>query len=144
MPTPRGWRFLLGVMVVAVVSSAVHYTDNTINWVEYPHPEPGSVVPDPSDWLVGSSWFAFTAAGVLGLWWYAQNRILPAAVAIAVYSVSGTVSIGHYLAPGATGMAPLRQVSIGIDIVLGVLLLGFALWAVLKVRPLPASRDTAQ
>jgi len=129
---------------LAVVSSAVHYIDNTVNWAEFPHPEPGSSLPDPSDWLVASSWFAFTAIGVLGVWWYAQRRILSAAAAIAVYSVSGTISIGHYLAPGATDMAPLRQVSIGIDIVLGVLLLGLALWAALKVRPSPASRGTAR
>ena len=129
---------------LAVVSSIAHYTDNTVNFEQYPHPEPGSVVPDPADWLIAVSWFAFTAAGVLGLWWYAQNRILPAAAAIAVYSVSGTISIGHYLAPGATDMAPLRQFSIGIDIVLGVLLLGLALWAALKVRPWPASRGTAR
>jgi len=144
MSRPRGWRTLTILFSLAVVSSIAHYTDNTINFDEYPHPEPGSIVPDPPDWLVGSSWFAFTAVGVLGVWWYAQNRILPAAVAIAVYSVSGTISIGHYLAPGATGMAPLRQVSIGIDIVLGVLLLGLALWAALKVRPSPASRGTAR
>ena len=129
---------------LAVVSSAVHYIDNTANWADFPHPEPGSIVPDPSDWLVAVSWFGFTSVGLLGVWWYAQNRILPAAVAIAVYSVSGTISIGHYLAPGATDMPPLRQLSIGIDITLGTLLLGLALWAALKVRPLPASRGTAR
>jgi hypothetical protein len=97
------------VFSLGVVSSIAHYTDNTINFDEYPHPEPGSIVPDPPDWLVASSWFAFTAIGLLGLWWYAQHRMLPAAAAIAVYSVSGTISIGHDLAPGATDMAPLRQ-----------------------------------
>jgi hypothetical protein len=144
MPTPRGWHFLLGVMVVAVVSSAVHYTDNTINWAEYPHPEPGSSLPDPSDRVVGASWFAFTAAGLLGLWLYARGRVAPASVAIAVYSGSGLVSIGHYLAPGATSMPVWRQTLVIADIVLGTVLLGFALWAVLTVRPLPASPGTAR
>ena len=135
---------LVTVFSIAVVSSAVHYIDNTVNWADFPHPEAGSIVPDPSDWLVAASWFAFTAVGVLGVWWYGRNRILPAAVAMAVYSVSGTISIGHYLAPGATDMPALRQLSIGIDIVLGTLLLGLALWAALKIRPSPASRDTAR
>jgi len=144
MPTRRGWRFLLGVMVVAVASSAVHYTDNAINWAEYPHPEPGSSVPDPSDWVIGASWFAFTAAGILGLWWFSRGRVMAAAVAIAVYSGSGLVSIGHYLAPGATGMPAWRQTLIGVDIVLGAVLFVFACWAVVTLRPSPASRGTAR
>ena len=129
---------------IAVVSSAVHYTDNTVNYDRFAHPDPGSALPDPEAWLVATSWFGFTAVGALGVWWYARHRITEAAVAIAIYSVSGTISIGHYLAPGATDMAPLRQVSIGIDVVLGLTLLGFALWSALKVRPSPASRGRAR
>ena len=129
---------------LAVVSSAVHYTDNTINWAEYPHPEPGSscpIRPTGSSARRGSPSrrSACWACGGTPSTAFSRPRL-----AIAVYSVSGTISIGHYLAPGATDMAPLRQVSIGIDIVLGALLLGLALWAALKVRPSPASRGTAR
>jgi hypothetical protein len=144
MSRPRGWQLLVVVMVIAFVSSVVHYADNTINWAEYPHPASESSLPDPSDWVVGLSWFGFTAFGILGLWLYARGRITGAAVAIAIYSGSGLVSIGHYLVPGASGMPAWRQALIVVDIVLGAVLFAFALWAAVTLRPSRVSPDTAR
>jgi hypothetical protein len=139
-------RFLFPVFAVAVVVSIVHYVDNTVNYADYPQADPGTTLASvsPSQTLVGAGWFVFTAFGVLGLWLWRRGRLVPAAVAIALYSGSGLVGFAHYAVPGATDMVWWRQVHVVADIVCGVLLFGFALWAVVRLRPSRASRDTAR
>jgi hypothetical protein len=127
-------RPLLVLMTVAFAVSVVHYIDNTVNYADYPQSEPGSVLPKPSQTVIGSAWFVFTAFGALGLWWFVRGRITAAAVAIAVYSGSGLVGFGHYSVPGATDMVWWRQVHVVADIICGLLLFGFALWSVFALR----------
>jgi hypothetical protein len=129
----RGLRLLIVLMAVAFVVSVVHYTDNTVNYADYPQGEPGGV-PSPPDWLIAPSWFLFTTFGVLGLWLFVRGRVAPAAVAIAVYSGSGLIGFGHYAVPGATDMVWWRQAHVIADITCGVLLFTFALWSVIALR----------
>lgn len=140
---PRSLLVLLGI---AFVVSIVHYTDNTVNYADYPTPDPGTAVESfaPSQGLVAASWFIFTAFGVLGLWLLSRGRVAASAVAIAVYSGSGLVGFAHYAVPGATDMVWWRQVHIVADIVCGVLLFGFALWLALRFTPSPTFRGTAR
>jgi hypothetical protein len=48
---------------------------------------------------------------------------------LAVYSGSGLVGIGHYTVPGATDMPWWRQTHVIIDIVCGVAMFSFCVWA---------------
>lgn len=141
-----GRRFLFPVLAVAFAVSIVHYVDNTVNYDDYPQADPGTTLAaaTPSQLLVGAGWFIFTAFGVLGLWLWLRGRLVPAAVSIALYSGSGLVGFAHYAVPGATDMVWWRQAHVIADIVCGVLLFGFALWAVVALRPSRASRDTAR
>ena len=125
---------LLVLMAVAFVVSVVHYIDNTVNYADFPQVEPGSALPNPSQTVIGAAWFVFTAFGALGLWGFVRGRITAAAVAIAVYSGSGLVGLGHYTVPGATDMVWWRQAHVVADIICGLLLFGFALWSVLALR----------
>jgi hypothetical protein len=127
-------RPLIVLMSVAFVVSVFHYVDNTVNYANYPQAEPGSVLPNPSQTLVGAAWFIFTAFGLLGLWLFVRGRITAAAIAIAVYSGSGLVGFGHYAVPGATDMVWWRQTHVIADILCGLLLFAFALWAVVALR----------
>ena len=120
----RGQRILLALLGIAFLVSVVHYTDNYVNYADFPH---GGSVPEPSRALVGSSWFLFTAFGVAGLVLFMRRRVVPAAICLTAYSVSGLVGLGHYTVPGATGMVWWRQAHVVVDIVLGVLVLAFAL-----------------
>ena len=122
---------LLGV---AVAVSVIHYVDNTVNYADYPQADAGSFLPNPPAWLIGSAWFMFTAFGAVGLWLFAHGRTRAAAVAIAVYSGSGLVGIAHYLVPGATDMIWWRQAHVIADIICGVLLFAFSLWAAVALR----------
>jgi hypothetical protein len=124
---PRSLLLLLGI---AFLVSIVHYVDNTVNYADYPSAEAGTALSavQPSQALVGSGWFIFTAFGVLGLWLLARGRVGAAAIAIALYSGSGLVGFGHYAVPGAMDMPWWRHTHVVADIVCGVLLFGYALW----------------
>jgi hypothetical protein len=139
-------RPLLVLMGVAVAVSVVHYVDNTVNYADFPQAEPDTTLAavSPSQTVVAAGWFIFTAFGVLGVWLFMRGRIAVAAVAIAVYSGSGLVGFAHYAVPGATDMVWWRQLHIVADIVCGLLLFGFALWAALTLRPSRVSPGTAR
>jgi hypothetical protein len=132
---------LLVLLGLAFAVSVVHYTDNFVNFDDYPQPGAESSLPAPGEGLIGASWFVFTAFGVAGLWLFLRGRIVPAAVALTAYSMSGLIGIGHYLVDGATDMVWWRQAHVVADIVLGVLVLTFALWSVVALRP--ATRPAA-
>jgi hypothetical protein len=119
-------RSVLGVTLVGVVVSAVHYADNYINYDAFPQDDG----PSPARWLVGLSWFVFTAFAAQAVRSHRRGADVPAASCLAVYSLSGLVGLGHYTAPGATEMVWWRQVHVIADIVVGaaLLLLAVAIW----------------
>lgn len=134
----KATRVLIGLLGVAFVISVVHYTDNYVNYDDYPQPGPDDL-PAPSATVVGLAWFVFTALGLLGLWWWLRGRVTAAAVALTGYSVSGLVGFAHYAVPGATEMVWWRQTHIVADIVCGIAIFGFAIWA---ARTAPRHRTT--
>ena len=131
----RGLRTLLVLLGVAIAVSVVHYTDNYLNYADYPQAEDGTVGALVTREVVLVSWFVFTAFGIAGLWLFARGRIVPAAACLTAYSVSGLIGIGHYLVEGATDMVWWRQAHVVADIVCGVLVLAFALRSVSALRP---------
>ncbi|HEV2075256.1 MAG TPA: hypothetical protein VGR10_03375 [Thermoleophilaceae bacterium] len=128
---------LLGLLGVAVLVSVVHYVDNVANYADYPQPSSG---PAPSRELIAVSWFVFTAFGIAGLGLFARRRFGPAAVALAVYSISGLVGLGHYTVPGATDMPWWRQLHVVADIAAGLAVLAFAVWALRRRSAQAATR----
>lgn len=117
-------RLLVTLLGVAFAVSVVHYTDNFVNYADYPEPTSG---PAPSKNLVGASWFLFTAFGVAGLLAYLRGRAVAAAPCLAVYSVSGLVGLGHYTVAGAFDMPWWRQAHVIADIACGIAIFAFAL-----------------
>jgi len=132
--TAPSHRLVLGVTLVGVAVSVVHYVDNYLNYDAFPQPDAGPV---PSRSLVGVSWFVFTAVAALAIWTHRRRADVPAAVCLAVYSLSGLIGLGHYTVPGATEMVWWRQAHVVADIVLGaaLLVLAFAVWRSRGRRP---------
>ena len=130
-PPARELRAVRALLGVAVAVSVVHYLDNTLNYAAYPQPTGG---PAPSQLTVGVSWLAFTAVAAAAYVLLRRGHIQAAAFALAVYSGSGLVGIGHYTVPGATGMPWWRQAHIVADITCGVALLGCALRLTRRAR----------
>jgi hypothetical protein len=121
----RAVRILGGIFALAVVVSIVHYTDNYVNYDDYPQ----ATTLNPSQGLVLGAWFVFTAAGLAGYLLFRRRPSGLALVLLAAYSGSGLVGIGHYLVPGATAMPWWRQVHVSLDIALGIAMFSFAIWA---------------
>ena len=135
----RAQRLLLALLGVAIAVSIVHYADNYLAYDRYPQSD---TLPDPSATTVLVSWFVFTAAGVTGAWLFTRERIIPACVALGIYSGSGLVGVGHYAVGGTSSLAWWRHVHIVTDIACGVALLAFALWAATRFRDMPPEPTT--
>ncbi|HUP99876.1 MAG TPA: hypothetical protein VM093_05390 [Aeromicrobium sp.] len=133
----RATRVLLGLLAVAFVVSVIHYIDNVVNYADYPEPVADGP-PAPAATVIAVAWFVFTAAGGIGLWLWFRRRILGAALALTLYSVSGLIGIGHYTVPGALQMPWWRQAHVIVDIVCGVAVLGFVVWALARREALRA------
>ena len=133
----RATRVLLWLLGFAFVVSVIHYVDNFVNYADYPAPEPGALLA-PTAVVIAVSWFVFTAAGLSGLWLWFRRSIVGAALALASYSVSGLIGIGHYTVPGAIGMPWWRHTHVVVDILCGIAVLGFAAWAILRRDALAA------
>src|SRR4051812_9644856 len=114
---------------MAVVVSIVHYTDNYVNYDDFPH---GSG-PEPTAAEVLIAWFAFTGFGLLGYWLYRRGEIRRGALALLVYSGSGLVGIGHYTVPGMTDAPILCQGHVVFDILLGLSMAAFAIWSIVAL-----------
>lgn len=125
----RATRTLWWLLGIAVLVSVVQHVDNYVNYENYPVPGPDAAVPAPSATLIAAAWFLFTASGVLGALLWMPHRITAASAALAGYSVSGLIGLGHYTAPGAFDMVWWRQAHVVADIGCGVAALLFALWA---------------
>jgi hypothetical protein len=132
----RATRFLYWSLAIAVAVSVVHYVDNYANYANYPVPAAGSGLPAPSKSMVGLSWFVFTFFGAVAVVMWRRRRIVGAALSLVAYSASGLVGLAHYAVPGATSMARWRQGHVVMDIVCGLVLCGFALWAVARAADL--------
>ena len=122
----RAVRILSVIFAVAVVVSIIHYTDNYVNYSDYPQ---SRTLPNPSAALVLGAWFAFTAAGLAGYLLFRRTPSNLALILLAAYSGSGLVGIGHYLVPGATSMPWWRQAHVCFDITCGIAMFSFVMWA---------------
>jgi len=123
---------LLALLLLAGAVSVVHYGDGYFNYADFPASDS---VPTPSRTLLGLSWFGFTAVGVLAYGLFLARRYTAAAVALALYSGSGLVGIGHYTVPGALGMPWWRHAHVVADVLCGLAVLAFAVWVVRRLGP---------
>jgi hypothetical protein len=110
------------ILLAAVLSSIVHYTDNTIRFDSYPQDDP-ELVSRP---MIPVSWVLFTAFGALGYVLFRRNRWWAAAACLAVYSISGLISPLHYLYGSLSEFDVAQHVFILTDGIAGLAVLGFA------------------
>ncbi len=127
----RALVLLAALLAVAIAVSVVHYTDNVLNFEDYPQPTSG---PAPSATVIAVAWFVFTAAALAAFALFRRGHLAAAAAALAVYSLSGLVGAGHYTVPGAGTMPWWRHTHIVADIVCGIAVLAFAVWTARQLR----------
>lgn len=132
-------RMLEALLVAAVAVSIVHYADNTIRWDDFVPADPDDLTLSFIDrWMIPVSWAAFTACAALGYHRYRQGRWPAAAAWLGAYSGSGLVGIAHYLDIPASQLDAFQNGHVIVDILLGVLVLTFAVHlAISPPRPAP-------
>jgi hypothetical protein len=129
----RPIRLLQVLLVVAIVESFVHYTDNTLRYDDYTVEDPSILGGLVKQWVIPISWVLFTIAAVIGYRHYRAGRWPQAAAWIGAYSASGLVSLLHYTDISLSDLSAFQNTFVFADVALGALVLAFAIRT--AVRP---------
>ncbi|MEX2247482.1 MAG: hypothetical protein WEC75_12445 [Dehalococcoidia bacterium] len=118
---------VLGVLIVAcMVSTTAHYTHNYLEIEHYP---PSGLFSNSTIKLaIVVAWPALTAIGILGYWLYASRRYAASYPLLAVYSLLGIATLGHFT-EGSPHIPPFWYATIFTDALLGFAILAFAHWS---------------
>ena len=135
MDHARRTRLVLIVLAAAVVESLVHYADNTLRYDDYVSDHPTFPATIIERWVIPVSWVAFTVVAVLAYQAFRDGRRRPAAALLAVYSVSGLISLGHFVDISPSHLSLFQNVFVFGDIALGVVVLAIAAWTALTPAP---------
>ncbi|KAM3101871.1 hypothetical protein ACKFKF_06305 [Phormidesmis sp. 146-12] len=119
---------LLILLIINVVSTTIHYSDNAIYINQYPGPEWFTAIG------VVLTVALMTPIGFLGYWFYTKNFFWPAYVFLLIYSITSLSSPGHYLFPAVMPMTLKMHVLIWLDAIAGLSLLSFVLWSTLFLQ----------
>ena len=119
------------VVIATIALTAFHFTDNVVAIDTYPAP---SWQPGWFPAVVALSWPVFTLVGVLGYRSYRDGDFERAHGFLAFYSVSGLVSLGHFLYGSPSELTTRGVVSVLIDAVAGTVVLAVTAWSVLARR----------
>ncbi|MGB3641671.1 MAG: hypothetical protein WBA39_29455 [Rivularia sp. (in: cyanobacteria)] len=121
-------RLLLTLLILSVVITAFHYTDNFINFLSYPSPE----------WMtpqsVYQSWFILTGIGIVGYIFYLNNVLWLAYICLSIYSLTGMLSPVHYLFQTTETFYFKMHTFIWLDFITGSLILVFTIWSGLFLK----------
>jgi hypothetical protein len=135
----RATRVLQVLLVVAVVESFIHYTDNTLRYDDYTASDPSLIGSLVTRWMIPISWVLFTAAAVIGYRRFRQGRWPQAAAWIGAYSASGLISLLHYVDISLSDLSAFQNTFVFLDVILGTLVLAFAFWTAVRAPELPQS-----
>lgn len=135
MDHDRRTRLLLIVLGAAIVESLVHYVDNTLRYDDYVSDHPTFPATLIERWVIPVSWIAFTVIAVVAYRAYRDSRYPQAAVLLAVYSLSGLVSLGHFVDISPSHLSLFQNVFVFGDIALGIVILAIAIRTALRPPP---------
>lgn len=129
-------QVLFAIVVLNLISTWLHYTDNALFLNQYPGPT----------WFtpigVLATVIVMTPIGILGYWLYTQRSFWAAYVLLGVYSVTSVSSPGHYLFPMLTPMSLKMHGLIWLDAISGLLLITFLSWSGMIVQEWNHSKMT--
>ncbi|MBJ7347632.1 MAG: hypothetical protein JHC87_03550 [Thermoleophilaceae bacterium] len=129
---PPSARLIGGAVLVSILLTGIHFTDNVLSYNEYPT---ASWIPDWFAVVVGASWFAFTAIGIYAYVLYRAGRYDRANVFLLTYSFVGFASLGHFAFGSPSELTSFAIVTVMIDAVVGIVVLSVAIWSMRSTRP---------
>jgi hypothetical protein len=92
--------WLLALLLVNIIASILHYTDNLIHFDVYPEPDWFS------PYLTDSIWWLMTPFGLAGFWFYRQQKFQLAYMGLYSYALLSQLTLGHYV------VAPIWELSL--------------------------------
>ncbi|HVA19500.1 MAG TPA: hypothetical protein VMU55_04940 [Solirubrobacteraceae bacterium] len=115
---------LRAILAAAILSTAVHYTHNFVEVHRYPGPH--GAFDTITRVLIVVTWPVLTAIGLLGYRRYTEGRYQEARIGLAIYSVTGIVTLGHFIF-GSPHIPALFYATLFTDALTGLAVLNFAL-----------------
>ena len=127
----RGLKALKAILAAEILSTAIHYTHNFIAISHYPGPKD---LYTPTRVAIVISWPLLTWIGLMGYRRYSEGRHREAYVCLAVCSVTGLVTLGHF-AYGDPAIPAFFYATLFTDFLTGMCVLGFVAWSALTQAP---------
>jgi hypothetical protein len=123
---------LRAILAFSILSTAIHYTHNFVAVSRYPGPH-GSFDTVVRVAIV-VAWPLLTAIGLLGYRRYREGRYREAHISLAVYSLTGLATLGHF-AYGNPHIPAFFYATLFTDALGGLAVLAFTLWSASVVAP---------
>jgi hypothetical protein len=124
---------LLGAILGAsALSTAIHYTHNFIAVDRYPGP--GGDFYTVVRVAIVVAWPLLTAIGLTGYRRYREGRYQEARVCLAVYSLTGLATLGHFIY-GDPKIPAFFYATLFTDALAGLAVLAFVLWSATAAKP---------
>ncbi len=83
--------WLLVLLVINIILSILHYSDNLIHFDAYPEPDWFS------PYLTDSIWWVMTPCGLAGFWFYRQQKFRWSYLGLYSYALLSQLTLGHYV-----------------------------------------------
>jgi hypothetical protein len=122
---PRGLTALKAILAAGILSTAIHYTHNFVDVSCYPGPR---YLYTPTRVAIAISWPLLTWIGLTGYRRYREGRLHEARVCLAVYSLTGLATLGHFIY-GNPRIPAFFYATLFTDALTGLAALAFALWS---------------
>lgn len=129
----------LGALIAAcMISTAAHYTHNYLEIEHYPKSDLFSN--STIKLAIVIAWPVLTAIGVFAYWLYARRRYVAAYPFLAMYSLLGIATLGHFT-EGSPHIPPFWYATIFTDALLGFAILAFAHWSAVTAPQVAPQRE---
>lgn len=127
----RGLTALKAILAAGILSTAIHYTHNFVDVSRYPGPK---YLYTPTRVLIAISWPLLTWIGLTSYRRYREGRLHEARVCLAVYSLTGLATLGHFIY-GNPRIPAFFYATLFTDALTGLAALAFALWSAGSAGP---------
>ncbi|WP_410564099.1 hypothetical protein [Amycolatopsis sp. cmx-4-61] len=122
----KGLAPLRVILGFSLLSTTLHYTHNTVRYADYPQLR--GVSPLAGGIAVALAWVVLTTFGWFGYRAYTHGRYHRALAFLLVYSLSGMLTLGHFLT-GVPRLPAFWFATIFTDAAAGLALWVFLTWA---------------
>jgi hypothetical protein len=129
----RTLTVLKTILAAGILSTAIHYTHNFVAVNRYPGPKD---LDTATRVAIVVAWPLLTFIGLTGYRRYRERRYREAHVCLAMYSITGIVTLGHFLY-GNPRVPAFFHATLFTDAITGFAMLAFVLWSANSGTPRP-------